>query len=180
MVIRRDQWHPFPFVLHLLAAVATTRASLTNRTIDDLDGDSATGVKPQYAPSVGWNQGSQCPGCFVQLDSNEVFHGTWMDGTVPADDTTEPWTITMSFEGTAIYVFNALANSISSTRTDQNITFFLDGQQAGTFVHAATSSTEIDYRVQVFARNGLTNGSHTLVVQPEPNSNILFDFAMYT
>ncbi|KAI0754136.1 hypothetical protein C8Q80DRAFT_1341245 [Daedaleopsis nitida] len=181
MVMRRHRWHTtLSFLLAGLLSVAPAiQATATNRTIDDQDGDSATGAIPQYAPSTGWNKGQQCTGCFVQLDVNQVFHGTWMDGTVPRDGT-DPWTITLNFVGTAIYVFNAVANSVTNARTDQNMTFVLDGQNVGEFVHPATSSTEIDYRVQVFSRNGLTNGSHTLVIQPQPNSNILFDFAMYT
>ncbi|KAI0754143.1 hypothetical protein C8Q80DRAFT_347961 [Daedaleopsis nitida] len=175
----RARWHNLSFLLPVLGAATTARASPSNRTIDDQDGDSATGDKPTYAPSNGWAQGSQCSGCNVQLDRNEVFHGTWSDTTVAADGKS-PRNITINFTGTAMYVYNAVANTIPGTRTDQDITFLIDGAEVGSYVHAATSSTDTDYRVLVFSKDQLQNVPHTLLIRPNPNSNILFDYAMYT
>ncbi|KAI0754144.1 hypothetical protein C8Q80DRAFT_1094165, partial [Daedaleopsis nitida] len=179
MVVRSFRWHTLNLLLTVFGVATQTRAILTNRTIDDLDGDSVTGAVPQYVPAdSGWNQGSLCPGCFVQLDRDQLFHGTWSDATVPRD-ATDPWSITLHFTGTAIYVFNALANNVPNARTDQNMKFVLDGQQVGSFAHPATSSTDKEYRVLVFSQTGLKNSAHTFVIQPQPDSNILFDYAMY-
>ncbi|KAI0800516.1 hypothetical protein C8Q74DRAFT_421266 [Fomes fomentarius] len=102
-----------------------------NRTIDDEYGDSVTGLVPQYSPPGAWHQGSTCGGCFVHLDPSQVLNGTWHDATHNAGQP-EPRSITMRFNGTAVYVYNVLANQVSFADTLTNLTFALDGHQVGT------------------------------------------------
>ena len=83
------------FVLGYLAQFSA--ATLTNRTIDDQNGDSVTGVVPIFLPAGSWSQGSDCQGCFVQLDTTQVHDGTWHDTTyTPGGD---PKIINISFNG---------------------------------------------------------------------------------
>lgn len=83
------------FLVSLLFS-ASASAGPTNRTIDDTNGDSATGLIPAYSGS--WNVGQNCPGCRVQPSKSDVFDGTWHDTTSDSGATT-PHTVTLSFQG---------------------------------------------------------------------------------
>ncbi|KAI9066502.1 hypothetical protein FKP32DRAFT_372867 [Trametes sanguinea] len=169
--------------LTYLFAVCRAVSSLSvNRTIDDEKGDSVTGVVPSYSPVGSWSQGSTCSGCFIHLDTSQTFQGTWHDTThTPGDP--EPRIITAQFTGTAVYVYNVLANTVLYTTTFTSITFTLDGQNVGQFVHVPTASTDFQYDVPVFASDSLPNGDHTLVIEANGATNsslVLFDYIVYT
>ncbi|EED84850.1 predicted protein [Postia placenta Mad-698-R] len=117
----------------LLAHVAF--AKLTNRTIDDENGDSVTGLQPVYAPASGaWNYGPTCSGCYVQPDVDDCFDHSWHDVTASPTDP-EPRNITLTFNGTAIWVFGVVPNNVLYATTFVNISFELDGHTVGTFSH---------------------------------------------
>ncbi|KAI0354713.1 hypothetical protein OH77DRAFT_1404809, partial [Trametes cingulata] len=167
----------------LLVTAGNAAWSLSvNRTIDDEKGDSVSGVVPSYSPIGSWSQGSTCEGCFIHLDPSQTFDGTWHDSThTPGDP--EPRVITAHFTGTAVYVYNVLANTVPFTTTYTNIVFTLDGTSAGSFVHVPTDSTDFQYDVPVFARDGLPNTDHTIVIEATGDTNsslVLFDYIVYT
>ncbi|KAI0658335.1 hypothetical protein C8Q70DRAFT_881279, partial [Cubamyces menziesii] len=154
-----------------------------NRTIDDELGDSVTGLQPVYSPQADWNQGATCTTCHIGtglIDPTRVFGGTWHDSTTYPDDT--PHTIAATFTGTAVYVFNIVVNAVPDTATLTNLTFFLDGERAGEFVHVPDGSSDVLYNVPVFTTTGLANAPHTLLIQMNtPNvTNVLFDYIAYT
>ncbi len=165
----------------LFIAVCATAASI-NRTIDDEYGDSETGVVPSYSPLGSWSQGATCDGCYIQLDHDQTFKGTWHDTThTPGDP--EPRLVTAHFTGTAVYVYHVIANTVPYTTTLTNLTFTLDGQQVGTYVHIPTDSTAFQYDVPVYTNPNLSNGDHTLVMEATgdtASSLILFDYIVYT
>lgn len=109
----------------LLLSVALVRGLATNRTVDDEQGDSESGILPSYLPSANvWSQGALCHGCGVNLDNidlEQVHDGTWHDGTYRPGG--EPLSVTVTFAGTAVYVYNILANNILPTITFTNISF---------------------------------------------------------
>ena len=157
-----------------------------NYTIDDEIGAPITGIKPEYsAPSsIIWNQGSTCHTCSIQLNTSRTFDGTWHDITVGHGDS-QPANITIRFKGTAVYVFNVLANNVTSSPsslTPTNITFTLDGQMVGTYNHIPTASTEFQYNVPVYKNTTLENVGHELVIRTAgPDAVlILFDYVIYT
>ena len=123
---------PFLFFLTTIASAAST-----NRTIDDQLGDSVTGVLPSYSPAGSWQQGATCSGCFIHLDPSQTFQGTWHDSTHTPGDA-EDRVITAQFTGTAVYVYNALANTVEFTTTFTSLTFAIDGEQVGSFQHVPT------------------------------------------
>ena len=82
------------FLLLTFLLTHSVCATPSNRTIDDTNGDSATGVLPQYSGS--WNIGQNCPGCDLQPDPAGAFEGTWHDST---SGSTDMHTVTLSFEG---------------------------------------------------------------------------------
>ena len=165
-----------------LLATACAAALPTNRTIDDEEGDSVTGLMPQYFPPNGWNVGATCAGCLVHLDPSQTFDGTWHDTTYSPKDLESP-SITLRFNGTAVYVYNVLANTVPLTDTLTNISFTLDGTEVGTFVHEPTASTEFDYDIPVYSNPEIPNMEHELVIQAVECGRpvlILFDYIVYT
>ena len=174
----------FPLALLniLLTALPSVAGPPTNRTIDDEKGDSVSGLKPEYSPPGSWQQGSTCTACFVHLDPSQAFDSSWHDSTFHPN-TQVPPTITLRFNGTAVYVYNALANSVPLADTLTNLTFTLDGATVGTFVHEPTSSTLFDYNILVFKDQSLKNMEHELVIQATGDTRAaltLFDYVVYT
>lgn len=157
----------------------------TNRTIDDQFGDSVTGVLPEYSPPALWDKGITCANCTVHLDPSRVLYGSWHDTTHRPGEP-DQHSITMRFNGTAVYVYNIVANTIPDNPNvvhGSNMTFSIDGALVGTFVHIPSSSTAYEYNYTVFSSTNLPNTEHTVVVQTtgdSVSSLILFDYAIYT
>ncbi|OJT04528.1 hypothetical protein TRAPUB_4798 [Trametes pubescens] len=156
---------------------------LVNRTIDDNQGDSATGVQPTYLPDDGWALGSICTSCNIHpglVDVNKAFDQTWHDTTHHPGGPDQ--VITATFSGVAVYVFNIIANTVPFTTTLTNLSFKLDGELVGSYLHAPDTSTDFLYNVSVYSNASLTNGPHTLEIRPTgPSSSlILFDYITYT
>ncbi|RPD66812.1 hypothetical protein L226DRAFT_565597 [Lentinus tigrinus ALCF2SS1-7] len=156
----------------------------TNRTVDDEHGDAESGIQPTYFPSTNvWSQGTQCPDCGVNssnVDLSKVHDGTWHDGTYRPGG--EPLSIAVTFTGVAVYVYNIIANSIPPTITFSNISFYLDGDYAGQFVHSPDDSSIMQYNVLVFHNSNLANAPHTLLMTASGASISLglFDYLVYT
>ncbi|EED77922.1 predicted protein [Postia placenta Mad-698-R] len=154
-------------------------ASQTIRTIDDHYGDSVTGVVPVYGNV--WNYGPTCPGCMVQPNPELVFDRSWHDATAHPGDP-EPHDVTLTFTGTAIWVFCPMPGYISEwVTTFVNISFALDGKADGTYTSPGTGP-DILYNITVYSKMGLPNTQHTLVITPQYDVNpsyIAFDYAMY-
>ncbi|KAI0754142.1 hypothetical protein C8Q80DRAFT_348017 [Daedaleopsis nitida] len=164
----------------ILAACSSARS--VNRTIDNANGDSVTGVMPEYVPTTGWAEGDLCPGCKAQPDHTKAHDGTWSDATHhPADS--DPRIVRLQFSGTAVYVYNIMANTIPYVDTLANLTFNLDGNVVATYVHQPTSSTDYDYNVNVFRVENLEDTDHVLEMQSVGDTKpslILFDYAIYS
>ncbi|RPD82863.1 hypothetical protein L226DRAFT_607915 [Lentinus tigrinus ALCF2SS1-7] len=171
-----------PALLLITALASCASASSVNRTIDDQTGDSVTGVVPTYSPPAAWKQGATCDGCFIKLDPDHVLGGTWHDATHSPNDA-EPLLVTAQFTGTAVYVYNVIANTVPYTTTYTSLTFSLDGEQVGSYVHVPTSDSAFQYDVPVYTNANLANKQHTLVIEAAGDTNsslILFDYIVYT
>ncbi|KAJ7863235.1 hypothetical protein B0H13DRAFT_1638262 [Mycena leptocephala] len=169
---------PFILAIYALAQVQGCLSALSNRTIDDFNGDAVTGVIPVYDPPNGWNARNNCTSCFVQPQSSQAFDNTWHDTTQPAG--AAPHSVTLQFTGTAIYFFGIVPNTVNAATTIVNLTFILDGAVHGSYSHIPDTSTNILYSVPMLSVDGLSNKAHTLVAQAASPSLIIFDFAMYT
>ena len=170
---------------HFLPSCAA-RGTSTNRTIDDYYGDPFTHLTPQYSPSEQWGQGTADNNhCLIRPSPSQFYDGTWHYTTFhPSTPGTVPPTITIQFTGTAVYVFNALANHIiGDLDAITNMTFSLDGETVGKFVQTPTFPSGFQYNVPVYANQSLENTNHELVIKAAAGQHpslILFDYVVYT
>ncbi|KAH9897631.1 hypothetical protein C8Q73DRAFT_364880 [Cubamyces lactineus] len=155
-----------------------------NRTVDDQNGDSVTGAMPSYLPDSGWTQGSQCPTCNIYpglVDVSRAIEQTWHDSTYHPGQPDR--VITVSFTGTAVYVYNLIANNVQYTTTLTNLSFSMDGTFMQQYTHTPDAGeAQILYSVPVFSHTNLPNQPHTLEIRANgPSASlILFDALIYT
>ena len=151
------------YVVHALYHLpcCAARETSTNRTIDDSYGDLITGFIPKYSPRDQWSQGTPDNNCCldgtVRPDNlSQLHNGTWHQTQLFSNISDTVPTVTIQFTGTAVYVFNALANYFleDSLTLATNITFSLDGENVGVFLHIP-SSTEFQYNVPVYTNQSL-------------------------
>lgn len=86
-------------------------------------------------------------------------------------------------QGTAIYVFFVLANTIPDVTTLTACNFTLDGKVANTFRRAPGPGNSLFYNQLVFSENQLANSKHHLKISTggiPDNVFVNFDYALYT
>ena len=94
-------------------------ALLTNFTIDDKLGDSQSGQGPIYTPQQAWLLGNKTQRHLHNLTGHRVdpdfaFDQTWHQTTYnPSNDSSTPPNISVTFRGSAVYVYNILVGPIS-------------------------------------------------------------------
>ncbi|THH15878.1 hypothetical protein EW146_g4672 [Bondarzewia mesenterica] len=119
-----------------------------------------------------------------QLDESNPFVTTNFD----SDDAAfvdNPVFFQFNFTGSAIYLYCLLplglpANS-NSTPTLTNLTYTLDGEPAGGFLHnGSAQSSGFEPRFPFFTKSGLSQTAHTLRVNLGPDSVLLFDSYVFT
>ncbi|KAL0946546.1 hypothetical protein HGRIS_012751 [Hohenbuehelia grisea] len=175
-------WPPSWSWLFYLVFLRFSSAASTNRTIDDTNGDSITGIKPVYLPTTtGVWKNAGCGHCAVTPDKLKAFQGTWTSATY--NPGLNNISVNFNFEGTAIYIFFILANNVApgiTTKTTAN--FMLDGVPAGSYLHTPNSSSDLTYNELAFTKQGLLNKNHSFGIVTTGSENILvtFDYAMYT
>ncbi|CCM03339.1 uncharacterized protein FIBRA_05468 [Fibroporia radiculosa] len=173
---------PYLLLLGIIFSVLSNVSSVSvNRTIDDRLGDPITGLMPIYNGS--WNFGPECPVCIVLPNINKTFDRTWHDCTVYPTDTA-PHTVSLTFNGTAIWVYCVIPNYVEYAITLTNVSINLDGENVGIYTHIPEEDTsEMIYNVSVYTNTNLENTLHTIVLEPlrQTNSSVfLFDWAQYT
>lgn len=89
--------------LGLLSITSVHAAS--NRTIDDVHGDSVIGALPVYNSSANaaWSAGPPCAACGLKPDQDKLFMGTWHDNSLVANAVGTN-SITLSFTGTSSHI----------------------------------------------------------------------------
>ncbi|KAJ3802492.1 hypothetical protein GGU11DRAFT_672780 [Lentinula aff. detonsa] len=161
---------------------------MINVTVDDNDHSIL------YSPAGAWNARSaalSCSACTAQPDPTKMVSGTWHDSTFyPIDGGTHdipntPLFANLTFNGSAVYVFCALAESVKSPDGNSDMAFYVDGQLMGSFVKPALGiKNAYEYQIPVFSANSLAPGEHTLVLQNGhvngTQSLVLLDYIVYT
>ncbi|TBU26825.1 hypothetical protein BD311DRAFT_666742 [Dichomitus squalens] len=175
------------FVYILFTALRTSLA--LNRTIDDQLGDVKTGLQPLYRPEGAWSQGADCTFCLAvegRVDVSRAMNGTWHSATYdPTGADASPPSVQANFTGHAVYVYALLANIIPAATTHTSLSFYIDGQYSGQFVHipsAVPYPQVIEYDVLVYSNNKLSNVEHSITIEASgtDSSLVLFDYIMYT
>ncbi|KZV84451.1 hypothetical protein EXIGLDRAFT_288776 [Exidia glandulosa HHB12029] len=168
---------------------ATAAGRLVNVTIDDTFGDERTGAIPKYTSAHLWNARSAtdgCTTCYAQPDGSQFHHNTWHDETTFTGQI--PSNMSLSFMGTSIRMYCALANKLDIKLTNRatHLAFYLDDSAvpASTFDHEPTNDPGFIYNQLVFESDNLPLGQHTVVLSNlgtlDKGSLVLFDYAVYT
>ncbi|KAI3615903.1 hypothetical protein WG66_010197 [Moniliophthora roreri] len=145
--------------------------------IDDTLGDSATGVIPVYTGSA-WAK-PPCVTCLLQPNASRAHNRTWHDNTRNPFDPVR--SIQFNFTGVALSVFCIVPNKpVPIATTKISLDFTVDGGIAGAFTHSPDGSSDFTYDFPVFAKDGLSNGEHSVEITMGKGSNILFDYVQYT
>ena len=137
-----------------------------------------------FYPLGGWNQGSECSGCALHpgvVDVSQAFDGTWHDSTYHPDGPER--LISLTFTGVAVYVYHIVPNHISNEQfTSTNLSFFLDGEHVGQFIHEPANTSTIAYGVLVYVNPTLPDTEHQLNISSGGlnASLVLFDYVVYT
>ncbi|KAK0200663.1 hypothetical protein DFS33DRAFT_1386584 [Desarmillaria ectypa] len=146
----------------LFLAFATVQAKLVNVTVDDRN------AAVTYTPSDAWADGTNCEACTAKLDTDKLVHGTWHDSTFQPGDK-EPHRVSVSFNGTAIYVDCILAKSTSNPPLigHSDMRFFIDGALVGRFGRDISndSTWTYSYGDTVYANTSIPAGLHTFRLQ---------------
>lgn len=174
----RQSQRVLPFIPYVISYAC---ARLVNRTIDDEILENAIDKRPVYAPEHAWAQGATCAGCKAAINASDTWKGTWHDTTQHPENAT--FTMMATFTGTAVYVYNILANYIPYSSTLTDITFTLDGALVSNFTHAPSNDSGYEYHALVYANRSLENINHTLLMKAAKRSEpvlILFDYLIYT
>ena len=174
-------------LLSLLASfIQPTTAALVNVTVDDTYGNNDRTVIPTYTPNnSSWHLGSpteQCSVCAIkpsEFDTSQIYDQTWHHATYFIGI---PVQVSVTFHGTAVYVYNVIPNYLKGANTYVDLSFSIDGVTVGQFQHTPDSSSTILYNHLVFANTGLSNAVHTLVMSASGSkeSLIFFDYLVYT
>ncbi|KLO13074.1 hypothetical protein SCHPADRAFT_997608 [Schizopora paradoxa] len=144
---------------------------------------------------AGWKNGPTCSSCLARLDSSQVFNRTW-HGTSTGENAFNVSYASITFtefsvqiQGVAIYVMGVIVSNTPATNTSLNnsrIFFQVDNIDQGSFLHTASlgSITTYSYNTTLFAKEGLSNGVHSVTMLCGDGSHIdslcLFDRFVYT
>ena len=175
----------------LLLPIVPVSTVLVNMTIDDTDGDPIGGSSLTLSPSGQWTPGQTCPACSVHsgntsstVNVSQVFSGTWHQSifvpNVPGDPNN---IVNVDFTGSAVYVYNIIANAIPSATTLTQVNFFIDNDLVGNYEHVPQNTgPTFEYGVLVYANASIPYGAHNFIMSAQgPNTSlILFDYMMYT
>nr|VWO98222.1 Methyltransf_11 domain-containing protein [Ganoderma boninense] len=174
-------------LLSLLASlIPPITAVSVNVTVDDTHGSSDGTVIPVYSPNnASWHLGSpteQCSVCAIkpsEFDTNQIYDQTWHHATYFVGI---PIQVSVTFRGTAVYVYNVIPNFLKGANTNVNLAFTIDGVTVGQFTHTPDSSGTILYNHLVYSTTGLADAEHTLVMSASGSkeSLIIFDYLVYT
>ncbi|TFK83223.1 hypothetical protein K466DRAFT_498881, partial [Polyporus arcularius HHB13444] len=139
--------------------------SLVNVTVDDTFGNSEENLQITYQPDGSWSQGVDCTNCEAHLDTTKVHSGTWHDTTYFSDNPpSSPLSASLTFNGVAIYVYCIVTRASTDPFGNSDMTFYLDGDQVGTFVQPPNGDPTYQYSVPVYVNEAIPSGKHTFTL----------------
>jgi len=157
---------------------ALAPAPTPSQSDDDNDGDDDKGGGNSDDDSKSGSSGK---------DKRRVVAQRFALPRLDADDVgfvDPPVTLSFNFTGSAIYLFCFQPNSVAAvngTPTNMNLSFILDNVASGNFNNTPVAGgTGFTANKTVFARSGLPEGLHQLVVNVGQGSVFLFGHLVYT
>lgn len=166
--------NPSFFLLWLWFISAPVFADLV--LIDDNDSQVV------YSPSTSWHFGPTCDICSAKPpgSTTDIYQGSWHDGSHWHGDPT--MSATVSFKGTAVYVYGIKGHGDSFSATD--LTFQIDGNTVGTFSQPDIDGQGWEYHFQFFKAENLSPTTHTLTILNGVNNKaaislLLLDYIAY-
>ncbi|KAK0216383.1 hypothetical protein IW262DRAFT_1276729 [Armillaria fumosa] len=146
----------------LFVTCFVVQAKLVNVTLDDKDAGLI------YTPSDAWADGTDCKACTAKLETDKLVHGSWHDSTFQPGDK-ETHKVSVSFNGTAIYVDCILAKNSSNPPLNghSDMRFFIDGALVGRFARDISndSTSTYEYGTTVYVNTSIPVGLHTFRLQ---------------
>ncbi|KAF5329136.1 hypothetical protein D9758_017155 [Tetrapyrgos nigripes] len=118
-----------------LVTIPLTSAVLVNRTVDDTFGDGQ-GTTIQYLPEGAWNT-SDCK-CIAQPTPSLVYDQTWHEAPYINVGNADPFTASLTFNGTALYVYTVLVRNDFLGNTS-NLSFYIGDELVGIFTRILSS-----------------------------------------
>ncbi|KAF8995265.1 hypothetical protein BDQ17DRAFT_1250938 [Cyathus striatus] len=143
--------------LAVLTRILSAIGIVVNITVDDASPDPLTGLSITYLPLNLWNNGPTCVGCFAHVDPEEMYSGTWHDGTVSSRF--------LRPNRTAIYISCAIALSNNALGGYSNMTFYIDNEAVGHFERIPPGNNTYQYNVLVYSNTSMIPGEHIFVLQ---------------
>ncbi|KAH6916756.1 hypothetical protein BKA70DRAFT_310947 [Coprinopsis sp. MPI-PUGE-AT-0042] len=175
--------------LVFLSALQVVTGFLVNSTIDDGFPDPRTGTTISYIPPEAWNKGGTCEACTARPSATELYNNTWHDSTFNTvrgsnDFPNTPLSASVTFSGSAIYVYCALAKTTSAPFGNSDMTFYIDGDLVGAFFRMAPGTPGYEYDVLVYQNTSIPEGQHTFTLTNGRvdgiRSLVLLDRIVYT
>ncbi|KAJ2915234.1 hypothetical protein MD484_g5174, partial [Candolleomyces efflorescens] len=171
-------------LIALLWACIPALGAQVNITIDDTTGDEVTGVKPIFSPSTrGLWKDQTCIDCLINPDVRLTVRNTYTAATYIPE--LGKMSISLRFNGTAIYVFFILVNSADPrVIPETECSFVLDNGPPLPFRYPSDrTSTGYKYNQLVYSNTGLPAGDHSLEIVTDNldyRVYVNFDYALYT
>ncbi|KAJ6626962.1 hypothetical protein B0H10DRAFT_1780616, partial [Mycena sp. CBHHK59/15] len=129
--------------------------------IDDQLGDLSTGQQISYQPPNAWGSNSIGDVCVPSPDSQLTFKNTWHGGLFR-----ELYSFRFVKQSpVCLFDLGKTTFNLGACRGISDMTFLIDGQQAGRFTRSPTGTGDFQYNVTVFISATLQLGNHTLVIQ---------------
>jgi len=181
-----------PYMLLVLSLIlfwtsALVFAGSVNITIDDTYGDPVTGAQFTYSPADEWTAGQTCTSCTARPDPSEAYNGTWHDTSFFPSEETTPTNASISFKGTAVYVYCILYQTSSTSDAQSYMQFMLDGEVLGSFIKPESTSSGITYSYNylVYANDQLPLQTYTFTLingqqGGDSPALTLLDYLVYT
>ncbi|KAG8988687.1 hypothetical protein FRB94_002995 [Tulasnella sp. JGI-2019a] len=171
-------------LLGLLEFVFAVDISQFNSTVID-DTDPIINYQPPDA-WIAVNKANPKPGGATP-DASQAYNSSWHDSTFYIGDSLA--SIEFPFNGTGLAVYCILwhlqnANATPTSIPDLSLTslvFTFDGNPAGNYTsgpYQDPGTTRYGYNTSVYQNFNMSNGRHTFSLNLEPNSMILFDYAV--
>ncbi|TFK57565.1 hypothetical protein OE88DRAFT_1804082 [Heliocybe sulcata] len=174
-------------ILFFFLCIGEILAVLTNVTVDDNNGDPVTHAKVTYSPAGVWNFGPQCVACTAHPDPNQVYMRTWHDATYyptePDNITENIVSMSVPFNGSAIYVYCILTFTFDHPAGNSDMRFLIDNDIVGVFELPPNGSTTYDYHYPVYVNESIETGPHTFRLESGYNNTksvVIFDYMVYS